>query len=138
MMRFSDASAVLSGVESEATRLGVAISATVVDVSGAPMMLIRMDGAIPATAELALGKAFSAVYWQRATSDLAVLAKDRPTFFEALMATARRPLVPSPGGLPIVQNGVVTGGLGVSGARSSEEDVICAQAGLLAAGLSPL
>lgn len=138
MLSLGDARLVLSGAESEAQRLRVAVSIAVVDSSGMPILLLRMDGAIPATAELAIGKAFSAVYWQRPTSDLAVLARDRPAFFEALMATARRPLVPSAGGLTIAKNGALVGGVGVSGARSPEEDVICAQAGLLEAGLSPI
>ncbi len=138
MLGLKEARLALSGAEAEAERLRIAISIAVVDASGQPIVLVRMDGAIPATAELALGKAFSAVFWQRPTSDLAVLAKDRPAFFDALMATARRPLVPSAGGLPIEQDGTLVGGIGVSGARSPEEDVICAQAGLLAAGLSPI
>lgn len=126
----------VGGVEKEAQRLGIPVSVAVVDPAGMPIVVVRMDGAMPVTTELALGKAFSAVYWQRATVDLAALAADRPAFFESLMATARRPLVPLAGGLLVVENGLIAGGIGVSGARTPEEDVICAQAGLLAAGLS--
>ncbi|MBX6770406.1 MAG: heme-binding protein [Chloroflexi bacterium] len=138
MIGLEIARAALAGAEAEARRLGVAIAVAVVDAAGLPIALIRMDTAIPATAELALGKAFGAAYWQRPTSDLATLARDRPSFFAALMASARRPLVPSAGGLPIIQSGQLAGAIGVSGARSPEEDVICAQAGLIAAGLSPI
>jgi uncharacterized protein GlcG (DUF336 family) len=138
MLSLDAARTAIGGAEAEARRLRIAISVAVVDLAGLPLALIRMDGAIPATAEMALGKAFAAVFWQRPTSDLATLARDRPALFDALMAAARRPLVPSAGGLPIEQNGTVVAGIGVSGARSPEEDVICAQAGLLAAGLSPI
>lgn len=138
MLSLGLARTALIGAESEAQRLGVSISIAIVDTAGAPLVLLRMDGAIPATAELAIGKAFAAAYWQRPSGDLEALAKDRPAYFAALQATARRPLVPAAGGLTIEQGRAVIGGIGVAGARSGEEDVICAQAGLLAAGLSPL
>ena len=137
MLTLAVARTVLTGIEAEARRIGVAVSAAVVDSAGLPILLVRMDGAIPVTAELALGKAFSAVFWRRPTAELEILARDRSAFFEALLSIARRPLVPSAGGLVVVRDGNVEGAVGVSGARSAEEDVICAQAGLLAAGLPP-
>jgi glc operon protein GlcG len=106
---------------------GWTISVAVVDISGDIVALGRMDGAPPTIAEFAGDKAFTA----------AMVSKSTRAFFERMASSpeltmglsTRRRLLCWEGGLPIVFEGVVIGGIGVSGA-TGPEDAECATAAL--------
>lgn len=102
----------------------------VVDDGGNLMALERLDGTFAAGARISTGKARTAVLFKRPTR-----------FFEELIRNGRTPMValedftPLIGGVPIVVDGEVVGGVGVSGAASAAEDEELALAG--AAALAP-
>src|SRR5713101_3380624 len=100
----------------------------VVDEGGNLMALERLDGTFAAGATISIGKARTAVLFKRPTK-----------FFEDIIKNGRRSMValkdftPLQGGVPILVDGQVVGGVGVSGAASAQEDEEVAMAG--AAGL---
>lgn len=101
---------------------GIQIGVTVVDREGTPQVALRDTIAAPITVEISRQKAFTAVNFNAATSQLAARA-DTPI--------GRVPgLVMSAGGLPVQAGGALLGGVGVSGAPSGETDEACAQAGI--------
>lgn len=121
------AAAVQKGVE-----LDRKINASVVDVGGNPIAFVRNPGAPLHSASIAEDKAFTSASFGLATSGWGVVVGDNELLKGGLMARDR--LVMFGGGLPIVVNGEIVGGIGVSGA-SEEEDEMCAKAGLAALGL---
>jgi glc operon protein GlcG len=105
----------------------------VVDASGYLVMLERLDGSFPAGAEISIGKARTSVAFRRPTRALEeTINKGRDAMIPVAAVTAFTPLQ---GGIPIVVDGQVIGGVGVSGAASAQQDEEVALAG--AAAFSP-
>src|SRR5271166_2888836 len=103
--------------------------AAVVDVSGDLMACLRADGAFSASVGIAKDKAYTAAVFGASTDDLSNALKSNPVLHHGI---AIRPgVVLFGGGLPIVEDGAVIGGVGVSGG-SEEDDRECAKAGAAA------
>jgi glc operon protein GlcG len=100
------------------------VAVAVVDTHGFLVYFERMDNTQTASMDIAIGKARSAATYRRPTRAFVdVINKGGP-------ATATLPGVfASPGGLPIMVDGKVTGGVGVSGV-TGDQDEQCAKAGL--------
>jgi glc operon protein GlcG len=99
----------------------------VVDDGGNLMALERLDGTFSAGANISIGKAKTAVMFKKPTR-----------FFEELInssgkgrtvMTALENFTPLIGGIPIVVEGQIVGGVGVSGAASADQDEKLAIAG---------
>jgi uncharacterized protein GlcG (DUF336 family) len=99
-----------------------------VDAGGHLIAFGRMDGAEIAGPVLAVDKAYTAVANRIATSELATLAAPGGELF-GLHANGGGRFVIFGGGLPIAIEGVIVGGVGVSGA-SAHDDELCALAAL--------
>jgi uncharacterized protein GlcG (DUF336 family) len=112
----------------EAQRRSLLVSAAVVDAGGHLVAFGRMDGAEIAGPVLAVDKAYTAVANRIATSELATLAAPGGELF-GIHANGGGRFVIFGGGVPITVDGVVVGGVGVSGA-SAAEDEACALAAL--------
>ncbi len=125
-----DCQRIIAAAVGRARSLGVCVSAAVVDAGGNLKAFIRMDGAEIAGPTLAVDKAYTAVAHQISTAELAVQAAPGGPLF-GLHAAAGGRFVIFGGGLPILVDGGVCGGIGVSGA-AVEQDVACAEAGLQA------
>jgi len=101
---------------------GIQIGVTVVDRDGVPQVTLRDTIAPTITLPISEGKAYAAVMFGVATSELG----DR-----ANTPIGRVPgVVMSAGGVPIQVAGSLLGGVGVSGAPGGETDQACAQAGV--------
>jgi len=96
----------------------------VVDEGGNLMALERLDGTFAMGATISIGKARTAVLFKKPTR-----------FFEELINKGRTAMTavdgftPLIGGIPIVIDGQVVGGIGVSGAASANQDEELALAG---------
>jgi uncharacterized protein GlcG (DUF336 family) len=114
---------IAAGVLAECQKNGWNVAVAVVDTHGFLVYFERMDNTQTASMDIAVGKARSAATYRRPTR----------VFMEAINkgpATATLPGVfASPGGLPIMVDGKVTGGVGVSGV-TGDQDEQCAKAGL--------
>jgi glc operon protein GlcG len=99
----------------------------VVDNGGNLMALERLDGTFAMGATISIGKARTAVLFKKPTR-----------FFEELINKGRTAMTavdgftPLIGGIPIVIDGQVVGGIGVSGAASANQDEELALAGAAA------
>lgn len=121
-MSMETALAVAKGAVEACREKGIQIGVTVVDRDGIPQAVLRDTIAPTITLPISEGKAYAAVMFGVATSELG----DR-----ANTPIGRVPgLVMSAGGVPIQVGGSLLGGVGVSGAPSGETDHACAQAGL--------
>jgi glc operon protein GlcG len=119
------ARAVVSAAQAEARRLNAPGGVVaVVDAGGDLVALERLDGTFAAGARVSVGKAKTAVAFKKPTK-----------FFEDLIRNGRTAMValeeftPLQGGVPILVDGQVVGGVGVSGAASAAQDEELALAG---------
>lgn len=111
-----------------AAQAGIAITAAVVDEAGGPIAVGRMDDAAWSSAELALHKAYTAVAFQVPTQQLGREA--RQPWFRSLSVASRGLIMGGGGGIPIVEDTVMIGAIGVAGGSKDEQDVLCSRAGL--------
>jgi uncharacterized protein GlcG (DUF336 family)/mannose-6-phosphate isomerase-like protein (cupin superfamily) len=98
----------------------------VVDEGGNLMALERLDGTFAAGANISIGKARTAVLFKRPTKAFEDIIKNGRT---AMVALPDAYFTPLQGGIPIVVDGQVVGGVGVSGAASAQQDEELAMAG---------
>lgn len=101
----------------------------VVDSGGNLMALERLDGTFAAGANISIGKARTAALFKRPTRVFEELINKGRTAMTALAD-----FTPLQGGVPIVIDGRIVGGVGVSGAASAQQDEELALAGAAAAG----
>jgi glc operon protein GlcG len=120
----AQAKKIAAGVIGECAKNQWNVAVAVVDNHGYLVYFERMDNTQTASMDIAVGKAKAAATYRRPTRAFAdVINKGGP-------ATATLPGVfASPGGLPIMVEGKVTGGVGVSGV-TGDQDEQCAKAGL--------
>ena len=111
-----------------AARNGIAITAAVVDESGCPIVVDRMDGAAAWSAELAFNKAYTAAAFHVATADL--VAQARRPWFRSLVISHRGRILPEGGAIAIIEGVTIIGAIGVAGAGKTEQDILCCQAAL--------
>ena len=119
----------LEAAKAEAIKQGWAMSFAVVDATGRQVALIRMDGARWMTTRVAQAKAFTAATFRRPSAAVEELAEQRPDLFQSLTQLIDEPMLLAGGGLPIIVEGTLLGGVGASGGTEAE-DIDCAQAGL--------
>src|SRR5213593_954333 len=98
----------------------------IVDDGGNLMALERLDGTFSAGANISIGKARTAVLFKRPTKVFEDIIKNGRTAMVALPDSLFTPLQ---GGIPIVVDGQIVGGVGVSGASSAAQDEELAIAG---------
>ena len=103
------------------------VSIHVIDSSGDTIVALRGDGTRPFTFENSYEKAFTAMAFGRPSAEMqAEYAAGNST--RAQQADFPH-MVMIGGGMPILADGEVVGGIGISGAASSATDV-CVQAGI--------
>ena len=107
---------------------------TILDVRGAVKVTAAQDGTSLMRAEIAHGKAYGALAMGMGSRALFQRSKEQPSFIGAMNGLAQGRLVPVPGGVLIQKDGALLGAVGVSG-DTSDNDEICAIAGIEAAGL---
>jgi len=98
----------------------------VVDEGGNLMALERLDGTFAAGANISIGKARTAVLFKRPTKVFEDIIKNGRT---AMVALPDAFFTPLQGGVPIIIDGQIVGGVGVSGAASAQQDEELAIAG---------
>jgi uncharacterized protein GlcG (DUF336 family) len=108
----------------EAKKRGWAMSISVVDSGAAQVAFARMDGANLASTEIAGLKAATAAKFRRSSR----------VFEDAIQKKGFNYLITLPnvlasrGGIPIIEDGKVVGGIGCSGGTGSQDEVVCAAA----------
>src|SRR6266481_6450777 len=122
--------ALAKGVEKKLKPLVV----TVLDARGCLKISAAQDGTSLLRSEIAHGKAFGALAMGMGSRALLQRAQEQAYFVDAVNTLARGRLVPLPCGVLIQIFGSLVGAVGVGG-DTSDNDEICAIAGIEAAGL---
>ena len=114
----ADAAIIIAACKVEAAKNNWNVSIAVTDEAGYLLHLERLDGAGLPSAEIATLKARTAAIAKAPTKVLEDVVKDRPAV--GLMPGR----LPVQGGVPIIHNGECVGGIGVSGVKSHEDEVV--------------
>jgi len=126
------ATTLMKGAKAAARERGVAISVAVVDQGGQLVAFERMDTADLVTVQLAQDKAWTALMNRMPTRDLAPLVQPGAEFY-GYESIGRGRTIVFAGGMPVERDGVLAGGVGVSGG-STEQDQEIVDAALAAIG----
>jgi uncharacterized protein GlcG (DUF336 family) len=118
-LTLEDCRRISAACEAEAKKNNWNVTIAILDDGGHVLLLTRMDGASPVSAEIATLKGRSAAISRRSTK----VAEDR--IAAGRMALLRMPTLPVQGGLPILYQGECLGGIGVSGVQSHEDEQVC-------------
>ena len=119
----------LDGVRAEAEARSLALAMCVVDAGGHVMATQRMDGAALGAMRLAEGKAYTAVLWGTRTGDFT--ESTQPGGADWGWNTTDPRVVVYAGGIPLLADGQLVGGLGASGGTADEDEacvVVAAEA----------
>lgn len=112
------------------------LSIAVLDPGGHLIAFARGDGASTLRPQIACGKAGGALALGMSSRAVGEMAAERPAFVGALASIAPHGMIPAAGGVIVRgEDGEVAGAVGVTG-DTSDNDEICALAGVAAAGLS--
>ncbi|KAF1053023.1 MAG: hypothetical protein GAK34_01115 [Delftia tsuruhatensis] len=127
-----DIKAIAQAAEAHATAHGWAVSIAIADDGGHLLWLQRLDGAAPASAQIAPAKAHAAA-----------LGRKESRLYEEMINGGRTAYLSVPalqglleGGVPITREGHCLGAVGVSGVKPAE-DAEVARAGIAALGAAP-
>jgi uncharacterized protein GlcG (DUF336 family) len=136
MLKLTQASAIIDAALAEGRKRQFApLAVTVLDAGGHLVAFKREDGAGFARFHIAYGKAWGALGMGFGTREL---AERDPTFVATISTATQGRMIPSPGGVLIVDtDNNVVGAVGISG-DVGDNDEVCAIAGIEAVGLSAL
>ena len=127
VLTLAAAQKMIAAAQAEAERNHLAGVIAVVDDGGWPILLLRMDNAaFVASVELAPGKARTAALFKKPSQAL-----EDAINHGRIAAVTARDFIEMQGGLPIVVDGQVIGGIGAS-FDTPEHDVMIANVGLAA------
>jgi len=121
VLTLEDCRKISAAAEAEAKRNQWNVCIAILDDGGHLLHLVRMDGASPANARIAIEKGRTAAESRRSSA-----------VWEERIKAGRNSMLGMPGitpvqgGLPIIVEGVCVGGVGVSGVQSHEDELIAA------------
>jgi glc operon protein GlcG len=123
----ADTHKMMAACKAEAQKNKWNVTIAIVDDAGYPLLVERMDGSGPISAEVAVGKARTSAITRRPTKFWEERVKERPAFLTFPSDVMFQ------GGLPLMHQGECVGAIGVSGVQSHEDEQI-AQAGVAVLG----
>lgn len=134
-LSLSKANRIITVVLKKGAELGLKpLAVAVLDAGGHLRAFQRQDGASMMRYEIASGKAYGAIAVGAGSRWLNAQASERPHFLEGLSNVSGGKIIAVPGGVLIrAKNGEIIGAVGVTG-DTSDNDEICAIAGIEAAG----
>src|SRR6056297_2201988 len=126
----TDAGVLLSGARAKAAEIGVPMCIAITDEGGNLVAFERMDGGKVTSITIAIDKAFTAAGAKKATHEYGEVSQPGKPVYGIASAIGGRLMVVG-GGLPVVVDGDVVGGIGVSsGTPAQDRDM--AEAGIAA------
>lgn len=124
----NDARALIAGARVRADEIGVPMCIAITDEGGNLIAFERMDGGKVTSSTIAVDKSFTASAAKKATHEYGAASQPGAPAYGIAAAIGGRLMVVG-GGLPVIVDGAVVGGIGVSsGTPGQDQDV--AQAGI--------
>ena len=113
----------LDAAEKESERLEVPMSIAISDSGGHLVAFIRTDNAILCSIQISMDKAYTAVFGKQPTNfwNKPKPGEVKPSFFHERWMML-------PGGLPLIKNNLLLGGIGVSGGSGMEDTSVALKA----------
>jgi uncharacterized protein GlcG (DUF336 family) len=121
VLTLDDARRVAAAAEAHAAANGWKVTVAVADDGGHLLYLQRSHDTKFGSVETAIMKAHAAVAFQYATKDSETAVQTGRLIHLALPG-----VIPAEGGVPLIRDGVVIGGLGISGVRAVQDGEIAA------------
>ena len=136
-LTLAHAETIVAAAFAEGHRLGLKpLSVAVLDPGGHLVAFGRQDGSSTLRPQIALGKAGGALGLGVSSRKIAEMAAERPSFVASLGPISPHGVIPAAGGVLIEgSGGALIGAVGVTG-DLSDNDELCALAGIAAAGLA--
>ena len=129
-LTLDDAQTIIAAAARRADELGQPVNIAVVDDGGNLVAHVRQDSAWIGSIDIAINKAWTARAFDAETRTLGTNSQPAQQFF-GIHATNGGRVTIFAGGIPLKPDGVVIGGVGVSGG-SGEQDQAIAEAGVAA------
>jgi glc operon protein GlcG len=115
------AQAVAQAAMAEAEKRGWPMNIAVVDSGGNLVTFLRMDGAQLASVSIAQHKARVAVKFRRPTKAI----EDAVQKSDLKLILTLDDVIASRGGIPLIEDSKIVGGIGCSGGAGSQDEVVC-------------
>lgn len=123
-MTLSAAKKTIEAVEKKAKEMGVKAVTAISDAGGNPIAVESMDDAFIASYDIAVNKAFTVVSLKMPTKNLATLAAPGGSLY-GIQFTNNGKIIIFGGGEPLTnKDGVILGGLGVSGGTAEQDTLL--------------
>lgn len=123
-----DARILMAGAEAHARTIGVPMCIAITDEAGQLIAFQRMEGGKVTSTTIAIDKAFTAAAAKKATHDYGTASQPGAPAYGIASAIGGRLMVVG-GGLPVLWDGEVVGGIGVSSGTPAQDQAV-AQAGI--------
>lgn len=123
-----DARQLIAGASAHATEIGVPMCIAITDESGQLIAFERMEGGKVTSTTIAIDKSFTASAAKKATHEYGAASQPGSPAHGINSAIGGRLMVVA-GGLPILWDGQVVGGIGVSSGSPAQDQAV-AQAGI--------
>lgn len=127
-LSLEDARVLIAGARAKAQEIGVPMCIAICDESGQLVAFERMDGGKITSTIIAQDKAYTAAGAKRTTESYGIASQPGRPAYGINSAIGGRLLVVA-GGLPVLVDGEVVGGIGLSSGTPAQ-DSECAQAGI--------
>lgn len=127
-LSIDDAKILTDGARARATEIGIPMCIAITDESGTLIAFERMDGGKVTSTVVAQDKAFTAAAARKATHEYNAAAQPGSLAFGIHTEVGGRLSIVG-GGLPVIVDGEVVGGIGLS-SGTPQQDMDCAQAGI--------
>ncbi|WP_417728104.1 GlcG/HbpS family heme-binding protein [Roseovarius sp.] len=126
----ADAGVLLAGARAKAADIGVPMCIAITDEGGNLVAFERMDGGKVTSITIAIDKAFTAAGAKKATHEYGEVSQPGKPVYGIASAIGGRLMVVG-GGLPVIVDGEVVGGIGVSSGTPMQDREV-AEAGIVA------
>ena len=123
MLNLNDARKIIAAATKKADEIGQPMCLAVVDEGGNLLAFERMENAWRGSIDIAMSKAFTSRAFDVTTKDLGDNSGPGQQFF-GIHASNHGRIMIFAGGVPLKQNGVVVGALGVSGGGGDQDHAV--------------
>ena len=123
-MELDTALEIVEAARQAAAEIGVPMAIAVVDTGKHPVVMLRMDGALPVAVDTVLAKARTAVQFGCPTGEVLEAARTNPTVYDSFLTATPDPMVYSRGGIPVRVDGVLVGAVAASGADGDLDEQV--------------
>ncbi len=127
-LSIDNARVLIDGAREKAIEINVPMCISIVDESGIPIAFERMDGGKTTSVTISQDKAYTAAAARKATHEYNEVCVPGNLAFGIHTAIGGRLCIVG-GGLPVIVNGEVVGGIGLS-SGTPKQDMECAKAGV--------